>query len=199
LNVGELLVKIGANTRDLKRGVAEAKREVASLPDSHTVKLKVDNKELRKATGGGGGKGFLDMDLTELPITMKALIASLPILSSAIVTTTGALGGLASMFGTATIGAIGFGAVTVGVLGDVFDAQKNIEKANSDLAKATTQEEQKTAIENLHQAYIGLNGGQLAALASLQKFKDFWNSLKVHSRLLLWLDSQRLWRGCNTS
>jgi hypothetical protein len=180
LNVGELLVKIGANTRDLKKGVAEAKREVASLPDSHTVKLKVDNNELRKAASGGGGRGgsFLDADLTELPITMKALIGALPILSSAIVTTTGALGGLASMFGTATIGAIGFGAVTVGVLGDVFDAQKNIEKANSDLAKATTQEEQKTAIDNLHQAYMGLDQGQLAALGSLEKFKNFWNSFK---------------------
>jgi hypothetical protein len=161
VKVGDLLVKIGADTGDLKRGVKQAKREIASLPDEHTININVNKRSFR--------------DLRYLREIVLGISIAAPLAAAGLESAAGAAAGLASALGTATAGTIGFGAVAVAVLNDVFDAQKKIEKAQQDYAKALTADEQQTALENLQQAYMGLNEGQLVALASLQKFRSFWD------------------------
>ena len=167
MNVGELLIRIGADTGGVRRGVAETRREIASLPEEHVIHIRVDN--------GGGGIGGMSRNLSGIQTKMKAIAALAPIIADGLTVSVGALGGLVSMLGAATVGATGFAAVAISTLNDVFEAQKNIEKANQDIAKASTEAERATAVENLAQAYKGLNSGQLLALNSLQKFRSFWS------------------------
>lgn len=166
MNVGELLIRIGADTRGVREGVRDTRREIDSLPDEHVIRIRIEED------GGGGGASS---SLRRNKNLLQAFISLLPIAAAGVQVTAGALGGLVSMLGAATAGASGFAAVAVATLNDVFDAQKNITKANEDLAKASTEVERAAATKKLAEAYKGLNTYQLAALGSLQRFKGFWD------------------------
>lgn len=171
MNVGELLIRISADTSGVRDGVRDARREVDRLPDEHRIRIIIDQ-------GGRGGRGSISDaagNLGRMRGGMQGVIALAPILAAGIQAVVGAVGGLVSMLGDATIGTVSFGAVATAVLNDVIDAQKEITKATEDMKKAMTEDEKQTALENMAKAYRGLSEEQLAAVYSLQRFKSFWD------------------------
>jgi hypothetical protein len=172
MNVGELLIRISADTSGVRDGVRDARREVDRLPDEHRIRIIIDQG------GGAGGRGSIAGaagNLGRMRVGMQGVISLAPILAAGIQAVVGAVGGLVSMLGDATIGTVSFGAVATAVLNDVIDAQKEITKATEDMKKAMTEDEKQTALENMAKAYRGLSEEQLAALSSLQRFKAFWD------------------------
>lgn len=95
-----------------------------------------------------------------------------------VVTTLGGLvpvaGAVASAFSAASIGAIGYGAVATSVLGDVFDATKELEKLDEKLLSADSPDEVAKVMEERKLVMSQLSDTQKESLKSLQSFKEFW-------------------------
>lgn len=83
-------------------------------------------------------------------------------------------GGLASSFASAGVGAIGFGAVAVGVLGDVFDAASELEKLDEKLLKAESADEVAQIMKERELVLASLSETQRQSVKDLANFKTFW-------------------------
>ena len=101
--------------------------------------------------------------------------AAVPALASA---TSGAMG-LVSALGAAAGGATAFGVVAIPTLTKVFEGYKAINDAQKKVDKATSPEERKKALEELKQAYAGMNGEQLKAVKALQSFTSYFDKLRT--------------------
>jgi phage-related protein len=93
----------------------------------------------------------------------------------AVAALTGGVLALSSAFGAAGVGVLGFGAVAVPTLKEVFEANENIMKAEEKLAKADSAKERAAALEELKAATAGLSDAQKEALKSYQEFTSFWD------------------------
>ena len=165
MNLGDLIIRITADTDDLTRGTRRARREIDDLPDEHVIRIRIEQDRIDRVRGS--------LDRTRGLISVIGSL--LPIAAAGIQATIGAVGGLVSMIGDATIGTVSFAAVATATLNDVLDAQKQINKANQDMDRASSESERQTALENMAKAYRGLSEEQIAALSSLSKFKSFWD------------------------
>lgn len=110
-------------------------------------------------------------------LSLSTAITALKVVGlSALPTIAGGAGALGSAFAAAGAGVFAFGAVAKSVLGEVFDASKQLEKAQEALDKAGNAKERAKALEMQKEALKGLTAEQQKAVVALQNFKSFWDS-----------------------
>ncbi|MDQ0417926.1 phage-related protein [Croceifilum oryzae] len=155
-----LKIKVDADTESAEKDIEEVEDKIKDLPNEKNIRIDVDTHEAMSNMNG----------------LMKSLLALspavLPVLSTV---ATGALA-IGSAFAAAGIGAVGFGAVAAGVLGDVFEASKELGKAQDALDKADNAKERAKALEMQKEALKGLTEEQKKAVMALQDFKSFWDT-----------------------
>lgn len=149
--VASLVVRIGADISNLRRGLTTAEGDVKRF-DSNISKI-----------GFSGAKAFGMVASSLAPISAVAI---------------GVGGALSSAFASAGVGAVAFGSVAVGVLGDVFQASSDLKTINEQIAQAQASGD----MERVNQLYKeranvmkGLSSEQKRALAGMQEFKSFWS------------------------
>ena len=98
-----------------------------------------------------------------------------PSLVPMIASATAATLALSSSFAAAGVGAVAFGAVTVGVLGQVFEAADQVAQLEEKIANADTAKERIAAQKELAALYADMSKAQKNALQDLQSFKSFWS------------------------
>ncbi|MEH6940775.1 hypothetical protein [Bacillus sp. JJ722] len=84
------------------------------------------------------------------------------------------VGAVGASFAAAGIGAAAFGAVAVSALGNVFEASKEVEKIEEQIANADSAKERAAAQKELAAVYADMSNAQKGALKDLQNFKGFW-------------------------
>jgi hypothetical protein len=96
-----------------------------------------------------------------------AVAAAAPLIAS--------VGGLASSFAAAGMGAVAFGAVAVPAINSVFEASEEVAKLQEKIANADNAEERIKAQKELAALYDDMSAAQREALNGLQGFKKFWS------------------------
>lgn len=145
------------------------------------ISLNLLNTQTNNTSGGFGGlagaSAFAGAVMTAslwgaVGVLSTALIPMLAVASAGVMAFAGA-------FTAVGIGVVGFGAVAIGVLGDVFEASTALTEAQKALNEATTDEERTRALEMQKEAMAGLSEEQVRAVGALQEFKSFWDSFKT--------------------
>lgn len=164
-SIREHITKIKVDSAEAVTEVADFKKDVDSLPEEKTVRIRAKTD---KTAGAGGGGPF--------PWLGALIGAAIPALSPFGAATLSGGMGLMSMAAPAMAGAVGVGAVAKSNLSDVFQAvsgyNQNMNSANS----ATTAKQQAADIQKAAAAFNGLDHSQLVAAQSLQQFEAYWNS-----------------------
>ncbi|MFC0271131.1 hypothetical protein ACFFIX_06655 [Metabacillus herbersteinensis] len=106
---------------------------------------------------------------------LGAAIAIAPAAVPAVAALTGGVLALSSAFGAAGVGAIGFGAVAIPTLKDIFEANTDLIEAEKKLAEADSAEERAEALKELKAATEGLTDSQKEALTAYREFGSFWD------------------------
>jgi phage-related protein len=105
---------------------------------------------------------------------LGAAISIGPSVVPAIAAATGATLALGSSLAAAGAGAVAFGAVTVGVLSEVFTAAEKVQKIEEKIANADSVKEKVEAQKELAALYSDMSDAQRYALDELKSFKSFW-------------------------
>ncbi|WP_339227845.1 hypothetical protein NSQ77_20025 [Oceanobacillus sp. FSL K6-2867] len=157
--VAPSLAKFSSTFQREMNNVQESVSKNTKIIDSNLSKMN-DNMKIAMNGAKSSIKGGLVAGLT----------SAIPMIATA-----GAgIMALGSSVATAGIGVAGFGAVAVGVLGEVFTASSDLTQAQKELTMATTAEEREAALKKQAEAMAGLSAEQKKAVASLQHFKSFW-------------------------
>ncbi|WP_338753424.1 hypothetical protein [Bacillus sp. FJAT-52991] len=106
--------------------------------------------------------------------SLPAMASGASVATAALAPLAAAAGGLASSLAAAGAGAVAFGVVATSVLGDIFDAAKEVDTIQEKIDKATTADARIKAQEELAAVYGDLSKAQAGALKDLQDFKAFW-------------------------
>jgi phage-related protein len=166
----KLVAIIGADIDEFTRAMKKVSKEVSKVGEEVSRELEETERSVGKSTKGISdhlksiGKGI---GISSITASTSSLI---PVMATA---GAGAMA-LGSAFASAGAGAVAFGAVAVGVLGDVFTATEELAKAQEALDNADTPEERARALEKQAEALAGLSEEQKKAVKSLQDFKSFW-------------------------
>ena len=164
------------NLTQLETTVDNAMDNVEDDVDEAERSVKRSNKNIAESFEDLGRR--INESLRNIGGLMKgALISSFPAFIPMVAVASAGVMALASSFASAGAGAVGFGAVAVTVLGDVFEASEELGKAQDELDKATTQEDRTKALEKQAEALAGLSEEQKRAVTALQEFKSFWDDL----------------------
>ncbi|MBM7585852.1 phage-related protein [Bacillus pakistanensis] len=140
-----------------------------------TIESEIDDKGISQGIKNIKDKlRSLDSGLIKTA-ALGAAINIAPAALPAVAALTGGVLALSSAFAAAGIGVIGFGAVAIPTLTDIFEANQAIADAEEKLAKADTAKERAAAMEELRLATMGLSDAQKEALGSLQEFQTFWD------------------------
>lgn len=124
-------------------------------------------QQLRGRVGGFGKKLWGGLRSALIPAAIAAV-------GPVAVAATSAVMGLAGAFTAAAAGVGAFAVVAVPDLKGIFAAASAANKAQAQLATATTASQRKSALHALALAYYGLDGAQLKAVHSLQTFQAFF-------------------------
>ncbi|HHB1907146.1 TPA: hypothetical protein ACOQ31_004820 [Bacillus cereus] len=148
------LVAVGvtgsASMRELERAAQSAAREVDNVGDeAQTSALKI---------------GLIATALVSLTAVGSAAIA--PLVAGILA--------LSASLGAAGIGMAAFGAVSVSILGEVFEKADEVAKIEEKIANADTAKEKLAAQKELAAVYEQMGEAQRDAVKDLQAFKDFW-------------------------
>ncbi|KAA0766402.1 hypothetical protein [Bacillus sp. SH5-2] len=148
------LVAVGAtgsaSMRELERAAQSAAREVDNVGDeAQTSALKIG-------------------------LIATAIVALTAVGSAAIAPLVAGILALGASFGAAGIGAAAFGAVSVSILGQVFEKADEVAKLEEKIANADTAKEKLAAQKELAAVYEKMGAAQRGAVKDLQAFKDFW-------------------------
>jgi phage-related protein len=168
--------------RAFQREIAKTEQELRQLQDRLQETDSVIEKQssswskLQERLNGVGQR------LQEVGNRMKGMTASLgaiaPTVGPALAVMTGGVMALASAFGAAGVGVIGFGAVATSTLEEVFEANEKIAKAEEKLAKADNAKERAKAMEEMKEATLGLSDAQVEAVNTLREFRSFWDDFR---------------------
>lgn len=148
------LVVVGAtgsaSMRELERAAQSAAREVNDVGDeAQTSALKI---------------GLIATALVSLTAVGSAAIA--PLVAGILA--------LSASLGAAGIGMAAFGAVSVSILGQVFEKADEVAKLEEKIADADTAKEKLAAQKELAEVYEKMGENQRDAVKDLQAFKGFW-------------------------
>ncbi|WP_411501371.1 hypothetical protein [Bacillus thuringiensis] len=139
-----------ASMRELERAAQGAAREVDNVGDeAQTSALKI---------------GLIATAIVALTAVGSAAIA--PLVAGVLA--------LGASFGAAGIGVAAFGAVSVSILGQVFEKADEVAKLEEKIADADTAKEKLAAQKELAAVYEKMGEAQRDAVKDLQAFKDFW-------------------------
>lgn len=139
-----------ASMRELERAAQSAAREVDDVGDeAQTSALKI---------------GLIATALVSLTAVGSAAIA--PLVAGILA--------LSASLGAAGIGMAAFGAVSVSILGQVFEKADEVAKIEEKIANADTAKEKLAAQKELAAVYEQMGEAQRDAVKDLQAFKDFW-------------------------
>jgi len=166
---GEVALKgakaVISGLKSIEKSAEEAAEEVDQLEDELDDLPRRKDVEVNVDT---------DRAMSNVSGLVKALLAISPAVVPALAAVSAGAMGLVSAFGAAGVAAAGFGAVTVGVLKDVFEASEELTEAQEELEQADTAKERKKALEKQEEALSGLTKEQKKAVLALQDFKKFW-------------------------
>ncbi|HDR7980266.1 TPA: hypothetical protein QC443_002543 [Bacillus cereus] len=148
------LVAVGAtgsaSMRELERAAQSAAREVDDVGDeAQTSALKI---------------GLIATALVSLTAVGSAAIA--PLVAGILA--------LSASLGAAGIGMAAFGAVSVSILGQVFEKADEVAKLEEKIADADTAKEKLAAQKELAEVYEKMGENHRDAVKDLQAFKGFW-------------------------
>lgn len=148
------LVAVGAtgsaSMRELERAAQSAAREVDNVGDeAQTSALKIG-------------------------LIATAIVALTAVGSAAIAPLVAGILGLGASFAAAGIGVAAFGAVSISVLGQLFEKADEVAKIEEKIANADTAKEKLAAQKELAAVYDSMSNSQRNALKQLQEFKSFW-------------------------
>ncbi|MCP1176199.1 hypothetical protein NKS28_01480 [Bacillus sp. 1663tsa1] len=148
------LVAVGAtgsaSMRELERAAQSAAREVDNVGDeAQTSALKIG-------------------------LIATALVALTAVGSAAIAPLVAGILALGASFGAAGIGVAAFGAVSVSILGQVFEKADEVAKLEEKIADADTAKEKLAAQKELAEVYEKMGENHRDAVKDLQAFKGFW-------------------------
>lgn len=139
-----------ASMRELERAAQSAAREVDNVGDeAQTSALKIG-------------------------LITTALVALTAVGSAAIAPLVAGILGLGASFTAAGIGVAAFGAVSISVLGQLFEKADEVSKLEEKIANADTAKEKLAAQKELAAVYDDMSKSQRDALTQLQEFKSFW-------------------------
>lgn len=139
-----------ASMRELERAAQSAAREVDNVGDeAQTSALKIG-------------------------LIATALVALTAVGSAAIAPLVAGILGLGASFAAAGIGVAAFGAVSISVLGQLFEKADEVAKIEEKIANADTAKEKLAAQKELAAVYDSMSNSQRNALKQLQEFKSFW-------------------------
>lgn len=139
-----------ASMRELERAAQGAAREVDQVGDeAQTSALKI---------------GLIATAIVALTAVGSAAIA--PLIAGIL--------GLGASFAAAGIGVAAFGAVSISVLGQLFEKADEVAKIEEKIANADTAKEKLAAQKELAAVYDSMSNSQRNALKQLQEFKSFW-------------------------
>ncbi|MFV0976983.1 hypothetical protein RCJ96_25885 [Bacillus sp. BSL6] len=139
-----------ASMRELERAAQSAAREVDNVGDeAQTSALKIG-------------------------LITTALVALTAVGSAAIAPLVAGILGLGASFTAAGIGVAAFGAVSISVLGQLFEKADEVSKLEEKIANADTAKEKLAAQKELAAVYDDMSKSQKDALTQLQEFKSFW-------------------------
>ncbi|MEK5111002.1 hypothetical protein [Bacillus sp. FSL R5-0677] len=148
------MVAMGAtgstSMRELERAAQGAAREVDQVGDeAQTSALKIG-------------------------LIATAIVALTAVGSAAIAPLVAGILGLGASFAAAGIGVAAFGAVSISVLGQLFEKADEVAKIEEKIANADTAKEKLAAQKELAAVYDSMSNSQRNALKQLQEFKSFW-------------------------
>ncbi|MDG1603859.1 hypothetical protein P7D05_13625 [Bacillus paranthracis] len=139
-----------ASMRELERAAQSAARKVDNIGDEAlTSALKIG-------------------------LITTAIVALTAVGSAAIAPLVAGILGLGASFTAAGIGVAAFGAVSISVLGQLFEKADEVSKLEEKIANADTAKEKLAAQKELAAVYDDMSKSQRDALTQLQEFKSFW-------------------------
>lgn len=110
----------------------------------------------------------------KIGLIATAIVALTAVGSAAIAPLVAGILGLGASFAAAGIGVAAFGAVSISVLGQLFEKADEVAKIEEKIANADTAKEKLAAQKELAAVYDSMNNSQRNALKQLQEFKSFW-------------------------
>lgn len=141
-----------ASMRELERAAQGAAREVDQVGDeAQTSALKIG-------------------------LIATAIVALTAVGSAAIAPLVAGILGLGASFAAAGIGVAAFGAVSISVLGQLFEKADEVAKIEEKIANADTAKGKLAAQKELAAVYDSMSNSQRNALKQLQEFKSFWEN-----------------------
>lgn|GEM_PF-1511492 len=171
---------IGASAQETANEIADASRETRQLARrmndaaDETAQAAASAMALQTALAGvtfaNLGAGGISTIATKIPL----IVSGLSLATAVAGPLAAGVGGLASSFAAAGIGAAAFGVVAVGALSKVFAASEEVAKLEEKIASADTAKERIAAQKELAAVYEGMSTAQKGALKDLQSFKSFW-------------------------
>jgi len=166
---------IGAKIGEFQRKMREVTNTLRKIPNTVRVNIKTNadnvNKRIDELANNFRNVGLLAQSVIGGAFGMIA-----PTIVPAVASAVGALGGLASAFVSAGAGAVGFGAVAVTALNDVFEASEEVNKLQEELANTSDAEERAEILQEISQQYNNLTGAQQGSLMALQQFQAGWSN-----------------------
>ncbi|HFK1548129.1 TPA: hypothetical protein ACGXMZ_003941 [Bacillus albus] len=110
----------------------------------------------------------------KIGLIATAIVALTAVGSAAIAPLVAGILGLGASFAAAGIGVAAFGAVSISVLGQLFEKADEVAKIEEKIANADTAKEKLAAQKELAAVYDSMSNSQRNALKQLQEFKSFW-------------------------
>jgi phage-related protein len=154
------IVNVNVSDTDAIYKINVLRAQLNDLTEDRTIKVDADTNQAQEGIG-----------------TLGSLIMSiLPLASPLAATATAGVMGLAASFTAAGAGAVGFGAVAIPTLTNIFKAQGDITKAQDAYNKATNDKQRQAAMQQMNEAWDHLDSAQKNAFKSLENFKSFWGS-----------------------
>lgn len=126
---------------------------------------------------GGALQGAMQSAFPAMVPAVSSLIGVVGSLGPVIGANVGQLGALSSAFGTAGIGAIGYGALAVTSISGVIESSQDLEKLQAKLDDATSAKERAKIMEQIKNLQSSLGKEEKEALKTLQEFKDNWRDI----------------------
>lgn len=126
---------------------------------------------------GGALHGAMQSAFPAMVPAVSSLIGVVGSLGPVIGANVGQLGALSSAFGTAGIGAIGYGALAVTSISGVIESSQDLEKLQAKLDDATSAKERAKIMEQIKNLQSSLGKEEKEALKTLQEFKDNWRDI----------------------
>jgi phage-related protein len=168
--------------RAFQREIAKTEQELRRLQDQLQETDSVIEKQSSAWSKLQERLNDVGQRLQEVGKRVRGVTASLgmiaPTVGPALAVMTGGVMALASAFGAAGVGVIGFGAVATSTLKEVFEANEKIAKAEEKLAKADNAKERAKAMEEMKEATLGLSDAQVEAVNTLREFRSFWDDFR---------------------